>query len=280
MMKVENESLHIAAMYLVSQNINTVSLPERFLLPLSLPLTFALTWLESNSLFELIMVASPGFESSGSRKVNSQNGQKNFKVWIWGYSSLWEASHECRCNLAALVHSVAKAPTKSPPPWQQQLVLLDGLMRNCDIFRRKMILFPQFFVSRMHVGQMSEPPPWQQQLVLLDGLMRNCNIFRWKMILFPQFFVSRMHVGQMSELNNIKRFSQHTNRLFALWDQLSFQEGVLYWRYVPVNGQIYHLQLVVPKSLWKDILKELYEGAMGGHLGEEKLLGQVEVWFY
>ena len=98
-------------------------------------------------------------------------------------------------------------------------------------------------------------------------------------IIFP--VLCTKDVDQMPELDDIKWFSQHTNRLFALWDQLTLEEGVLYRRYVPVDGRTNsHLQLVVPKSLRKEILKELHEGAMGAHLGEEKLLNQVKQRFY
>ena len=36
--------------------------------------------------------------------------------------------------------------------------------------------------------------------------------------------------------NELKQFSLHTNRLFALWDQLTLQDLVLYRRFVSADG--------------------------------------------
>ena len=39
-------------------------------------------------------------------------------------------------------------------------------------------------------------------------------------------------------------------------------------------------QLVVPKSLRKEVLRELHDGAVGGHLGEAKVLNKLKERYY
>eukprot|EP00731_Ephydatia_muelleri_P001915 Em0001g1915a len=48
----------------------------------------------------------------------------------------------------------------------------------------------------------------------------------------------------------------------------------------PQADQMTKLQLVLPYSLHCEVLKELHEGAVGGHLGESKMLGRLKERFY
>eukprot|EP00731_Ephydatia_muelleri_P014216 Em0007g1526a len=48
----------------------------------------------------------------------------------------------------------------------------------------------------------------------------------------------------------------------------------------PLADQMTKLQLVLPYSLHCEVLKELHEGAVGGHLGERKMLGRLKERFY
>ena len=80
--------------------------------------------------------------------------------------------------------------------------------------------------------------------------------------------------------NELKQFSLHTNRLFALWDQLTLQDLVLQHRFVSADGLQYHLQFVAPRQLHPEILEELHSGAVAGHLGEEKTLSRLKQRFY
>ena len=44
--------------------------------------------------------------------------------------------------------------------------------------------------------------------------------------------------------------------------------------------QITKLQLVLPYSLHCEVMEELHEGTVGGHLGESKMLGRLKERFY
>ena len=78
----------------------------------------------------------------------------------------------------------------------------------------------------------------------------------------------------------IRAMNPHARRLFQLWDQLLIKQGCLYRAYVrSVDGSSF-LQLVAPKSLTENIMKDLHEGVTGGHLGEDKTLHRVRERFY
>jgi len=83
--------------------------------------------------------------------------------------------------------------------------------------------------------------------------------------------------GTKPNSDQIKQYSLHTNRLFALWDQLTLKDNVLYRHFVSVNGALDRLQLVVPKVLQEEILRLLHDD---GHLGQEKTLSRLKHKFY
>ena len=76
--------------------------------------------------------------------------------------------------------------------------------------------------------------------------------------------------------NQFKQYSPHTSRLLALWDQLVLKDIVLYRHFVSANGSQDHLQLVVPKSLQEEVLKQIHDDR---HLGQEKTLSRVKQKF-
>ena len=69
-------------------------------------------------------------------------------------------------------------------------------------------------------------------------------------------------------------------RLLQLWDQLLVRDGILYRQFIGTNGAPNHLQLILPLALRENVLKELHEGAVGGHLGEEKTLSRLKERYY
>ena len=63
------------------------------------------------------------------------------------------------------------------------------------------------------------------------------------------------------------------------WEQLVLKDGILHRRYENNQGKT-HLQVVAPAAIRKDILRQLHEGVMGGHLGEAKTLSRLKERFY
>ena len=64
------------------------------------------------------------------------------------------------------------------------------------------------------------------------------------------------------------------------WDQLSIQDGVLWWNFMHPNQDRSWLQLVVPKQIRPLILEELHQGIGSGHPGQEKTFGCLKERFY
>ena len=48
----------------------------------------------------------------------------------------------------------------------------------------------------------------------------------------------------------------------------------------PMDGSPRRLQTVIPEALQREVLSDLHEGAMGGHLGADKTLGRLKERFY
>ena len=74
-----------------------------------------------------------------------------------------------------------------------------------------------------------------------------------------------------TQLSNITTWKSDVSYI-QLWDQLLLQQDVLFCRLPSPTGQGSCDKLVVPKSLCVEVLKELHEGTVGGHLGSEKTL--------
>ena len=69
-------------------------------------------------------------------------------------------------------------------------------------------------------------------------------------------------------------------KLVQIWDQLVLRDELL-WRLFENNdntGCIY--QLVIPSSLKTEVLHDIHEGVLGGHLGVDKSLGKLKERFY
>eukprot|EP00731_Ephydatia_muelleri_P015777 Em0009g201a len=85
--------------------------------------------------------------------------------------------------------------------------------------------------------------------------------------------------GSMVGLGELEGKSRELNILVQQWDQLVVKKGVLYRRYEDNQGSE-HLQIIAPAIIRQDILKQLHEGILGGHLGEGKTLSRLKERFY
>ena len=86
--------------------------------------------------------------------------------------------------------------------------------------------------------------------------------------------------GQKPPAEDIKARSRTGRRLFQLWDQLVVRHDLLFWQYLPPSGKDTTLQLVLPRAKVEAALRELHDGVLGGHLGEDKTLSKVKERFY
>ena len=70
-----------------------------------------------------------------------------------------------------------------------------------------------------------------------------------------------------------------TRHYWLLWDQLVIQNGVLYKRYYS-RDNVSSLQLVVPHSLYQEVLKNSHNSVTSGHLGVRKTQRKIRRSFY
>ena len=74
--------------------------------------------------------------------------------------------------------------------------------------------------------------------------------------------------------------SKAVRRLLQILDQLTVYSGILCRQLRPTNGFPGGLQSVIPKALREEVLSDLHEGSLGGHLGVDKTLSRLKERFY
>ena len=58
-------------------------------------------------------------------------------------------------------------------------------------------------------------------------------------------------------------------RFLQIWEQLLTRDGLLCRYLKPTGASVGVLQIVIPESLREEVLADLHEGVVGGHLGVE-----------
>ena len=65
-----------------------------------------------------------------------------------------------------------------------------------------------------------------------------------------------------------------------IWKQLELEDGVLYRKYSPGPRQETTLLKILSKHLVPEVLKQLHEDPLAGHLGEDKTIARVRTRYY
>jgi len=78
----------------------------------------------------------------------------------------------------------------------------------------------------------------------------------------------------------IQGASKATKSLWAQWNRLQLENGVLYRKWETEDGHGTRLQLVLPRSLVPDVLSALHDAPSAGHLGVAKTVERVRERFY
>ena len=73
--------------------------------------------------------------------------------------------------------------------------------------------------------------------------------------------------------------NQELVTLLRQWDQLRLRDGLLFREFV-TNDSTVILQLIAPKSLRFEIMNQLHNNRISGHLGREKTLSKIRSRFY
>ena len=86
--------------------------------------------------------------------------------------------------------------------------------------------------------------------------------------------------GEKPDADNFENASRSSRRLLQIWEQLMVCDGILCRRFEALDGSPSVVQIVVPEALRDEVLADLHEGALGGHLGVDKTLARLKERFY
>ena len=86
--------------------------------------------------------------------------------------------------------------------------------------------------------------------------------------------------GSRPEVTAFPALSKTVRRYLQIWEQLEVQSGILCRRRRSDGVAPQTLQTVIPDALREEVLSDLHEGKMGGHLGADKTLGRLRERFY
>ena len=81
-------------------------------------------------------------------------------------------------------------------------------------------------------------------------------------------------------LESIKGCDPKYQKLVQMWDQLMIKDELLWRLFENRDGTGCIYQLVIPSSLKTEVLHDIHEGVLGGHLEVDKSLGKLKERFY
>ena len=89
-----------------------------------------------------------------------------------------------------------------------------------------------------------------------------------------------IEMGQRPAQNGIVDRNPTVLSLWAQWDRLILEEGILHRNWESQDGKRSTLQLVIPQTLTYDVLRALHNAPSAGHFGYRKTLLRVTQRFY
>lgn len=94
------------------------------------------------------------------------------------------------------------------------------------------------------------------------------------------FILKAKEDGKQPTSGEAKRRGRGARRLNQLWERLCIQDGTLLRHFDDNSGKTKWLQLILPSELRQEVMKEIHSGVISGHLGEQKMLNQLQERFY
>jgi len=86
--------------------------------------------------------------------------------------------------------------------------------------------------------------------------------------------------GQTLDWRNVSQCTSVTKKLWSSFDRLECREGMLFRKFIPDNGQVELLQLIVPETKIDEVLAYYHDIPSAAHLGTEKMLSRIRQTFY
>ena len=86
--------------------------------------------------------------------------------------------------------------------------------------------------------------------------------------------------GTRPESTDMEMASPATRHYWILWDSLTVKDGVLCRLFNRKNGTDEHVQLIAPKEMQHDILRQMHNNVLSGHLGVRKTKEKLSKCYY
>ena len=71
-----------------------------------------------------------------------------------------------------------------------------------------------------------------------------------------------------------------TRHYWHLWDAIEIREGLLFKKFHRKDGIEIYTQLLVPFEIKNEVLKNMHNSVMSGHLGKKKTKGKLSQRYY
>ena len=89
-----------------------------------------------------------------------------------------------------------------------------------------------------------------------------------------------METGVRPYGNEVSAASAATRHYWSYWHSLVLKEGVLHRKFFRKDGTGAHLQILVPKELRNEVMKQMHDALLSGHLGRKKTREKTLQRFY
>ena len=86
--------------------------------------------------------------------------------------------------------------------------------------------------------------------------------------------------GTKPDIKSFAHVSRATRKFLQLWDHLVVRSGILCRQLQSSDRLPGRIQTVIPEALHSEVLTDLHEGTMGGHLGMDKTLSRLKERYY
>lgn len=126
------------------------------------------------------------------------------------------------------------------------------------------------------------PPPPVVRNPLQWATQYSANTLRGKQLDDPNVgtILRWVEEGQRPFGSRVCSSSPETRHYWNNWCLLRERNGVLYRQFLRQDGSGDHLQLIVPKSLRSEVMKQMHESVLSGHLGKRKTREKTLQRFY
>ena len=139
------------------------------------------------------------------------------------------------------------------------------------------------FQESSHITSFSSPPPLSQIAATSLQVLQVPDVLSVRQKQLADSTLGKLlqarEAGEKPDMEG-QCISRATRRLLQIWDQLVVQNGVLCRKFADTDGIGVTLQVLIPHALREEVLSNMHESPLAGHLGVDKTLARLRERFY